>query len=66
MRNASKDCLLKSVLQEKIGGKKESGRKRISWLKNFRTWFSKTTTIDSHKDARVFFINNLEKKQLKT
>lgn len=40
MRNDTKYKLLKSVIQEKVVGKRGPGRKRISWL---RTWFSKTT-----------------------
>lgn len=44
MRNEAKYKLLKSNIQGKVLGKKGPGRKRISWLKNLRTWFSKTTT----------------------
>jgi hypothetical protein len=33
-----------SILQGKVLGEGETGRKWISWLKNLRTWFSKTTT----------------------
>lgn len=44
MRNDNKYGLLKSVLQGKVYGKRGPGRRRISWLKNLRTWFSKTTT----------------------
>jgi len=43
MRNDNKYKLLKSILQGKVFGKRGPGRKRISWLKNLRTWYSKTT-----------------------
>uniref|UniRef100_A0A8D9AE48 Uncharacterized protein n=1 Tax=Cacopsylla melanoneura TaxID=428564 RepID=A0A8D9AE48_9HEMI len=44
MRNEEKYCLLKTILQGKVYGKRGRGRRRISWLKNLRTWFSQTTT----------------------
>jgi len=44
MRNDNKYKLLKSILQGKVFGKRGPGRRRISWLKNLRTWYSKTTT----------------------
>jgi len=39
MRNDNKYKLLKSILQEKVFGKRGPGRRRISWLKNIRTWY---------------------------
>uniref|UniRef100_A0A8D8SWG1 Uncharacterized protein n=1 Tax=Cacopsylla melanoneura TaxID=428564 RepID=A0A8D8SWG1_9HEMI len=52
MRNETKYKLVKSILQGKVFGERGSGRRKISWLKHLRTWFSKTTTElfspDSH------------------
>jgi hypothetical protein len=44
MRNSTKYRLLKVILQGKVFGKRGIGRRRISWLKNLRKWFSTTTT----------------------
>uniref|UniRef100_A0A8D8VL77 Craniofacial development protein 2 n=2 Tax=Cacopsylla melanoneura TaxID=428564 RepID=A0A8D8VL77_9HEMI len=44
IRNETKYELLKSILQGKVFGKRGVGRRRISWLKNLRTWFDTTTT----------------------
>ena len=44
MRNEKRYGLLQLVLQGKIPSKRGPGRRRISWLKNLRTWFSTTTT----------------------
>lgn len=44
MRNESRYQLLQCILQGKVDGKRGPGRRRISWLKNLRTWFNKTTT----------------------
>jgi len=44
MKNDHKYKLLKSILQGKVFGKRGPGRRRISWPKNLRTWYSKTTT----------------------
>lgn len=44
MRNESRFQLLQVIIQGKVQGKRGVGRRRISWLKNLRTWFSKTTT----------------------
>ncbi|KAI5715976.1 hypothetical protein M8J77_025461 [Diaphorina citri] len=43
-RNEKKYGLLKCILQGKINGKRSVGRRRISWLKNLRTWFDTSTT----------------------
>lgn len=43
MRNGNRYHLLQSILQGKIPGKRSVGRRRISWLKNIRTWTSKTS-----------------------
>lgn len=43
MRNEGKYHLLISILQGKVFGKRGPGRRRISWLKNLRTWFTTTT-----------------------
>lgn len=42
MRN-QKYQLLQLIIQGKIQGKRSAGRRRISWLKNLRTWFGKST-----------------------
>lgn len=44
MRNTSRYHLLQTILQGKIPGKRSVGRRRISWLKNIRSWTSKTST----------------------
>lgn len=44
MRNETKYKLLKCILQGKVEGKRNVGRRRISWLKNLRTWFGTSTT----------------------
>lgn len=44
MRNEKRYGLLQLILQGKVYGKRGPGRRRISWLKNLRTWFSTTTT----------------------
>lgn len=44
MRNETKYKLLKCILQGKVQGKRSIGRRRISWLKNLRTWFETSTT----------------------
>jgi hypothetical protein len=36
--------LLKTILQGKVLVERGPGKRRTSWLKNLRTWFSKTTT----------------------
>jgi len=40
MRNNHRQGLLQLILQGKIEGKRSAGRRRISWLKNLRDWFS--------------------------
>jgi len=44
MRNEQRYGLLQRILQGKIPGRRGPGRRRISWLKNLRAWFSMTTT----------------------
>lgn len=44
MRHPEKYHLLQLILQGKIQGRRGPGRRRISWLKNLRTWFGKTTS----------------------
>lgn len=44
MRNEKRFSLLQNILQGKIPSKRGPGRRRNSWLKNLRTWFSTTTT----------------------
>uniref|UniRef100_A0A8D8SXR8 Craniofacial development protein 2 n=1 Tax=Cacopsylla melanoneura TaxID=428564 RepID=A0A8D8SXR8_9HEMI len=44
LRNENKYHLLKCILQGKVYGKRGVGRRRISWLKNLRTWFATSTT----------------------
>jgi hypothetical protein len=43
MRNEQRYGLLQLILQGKICGSRGPGRRRISWLKNLRTWFNGTT-----------------------
>ena len=43
MRNPEKYNLLHLVLQGKICGKRGPGRRRISWLKNLRQWYNRST-----------------------
>ncbi|CAG9832009.1 unnamed protein product [Diabrotica balteata] len=43
MRNESRYALLQFILQGKIFGKRVSGRRRTSWLKNLRVWFNTTS-----------------------
>lgn len=44
MRNESRYVLLQKILQGKVYGARGVGRRRISWLKNLRTWFNQSTT----------------------
>lgn len=44
MRNENRYQLLQCILQGKVEGKRSAGRRRISWLKNLRSWFSTSTT----------------------
>lgn len=44
MRNNGRYGLLQTILQGKISGRRGPGRRRISWLKNLRTWFNKTSS----------------------
>jgi hypothetical protein len=44
MRNEFKYKLLKSILQRNVLGERGPGRRRITRLKNLRTWFLKTTS----------------------
>lgn len=44
MRNEQRYGVLQRILQGKVLGKRGPGRRRISWLKNLRSWFSMTTT----------------------
>lgn len=44
MRNPDRYGLLQRILQGKVVGRRSPGRRRISWLKNLRTWFASTTT----------------------
>uniref|UniRef100_A0A8D8Q737 Uncharacterized protein n=2 Tax=Cacopsylla melanoneura TaxID=428564 RepID=A0A8D8Q737_9HEMI len=44
MRNENRYQLLQKIIQGKVYGKRGVGRRRISWLKNLRTWFNQTTT----------------------
>lgn len=44
MRNKERYGLLQLVLQGKVMGRRGPGRRRISWLKNLRTWFATSTT----------------------
>ena len=44
MRNESRYVLLQKILQGKVCGARGVGRRRISWLKNLRTWFNQSTT----------------------
>jgi hypothetical protein len=50
MRNDTKYRLLQVILQGKVFGRREAGRRRISWLKNLREWFS-TTSSDLFRAA---------------
>lgn len=43
MRNSQRYELLQLILQGKVEGRRRPGRRRISWLKNLRTWFNTTT-----------------------
>jgi Reverse transcriptase (RNA-dependent DNA polymerase) len=43
MRNQDRYSLLQSIMQGKIKGKRGPGRRRVSWLRNLRTWFGKTS-----------------------
>ncbi|KAH1028540.1 hypothetical protein HUJ05_001893 [Dendroctonus ponderosae] len=43
-RNDSRFHLLHTILQGKVMGKRGVGRRRISWLKNLRSWFGLNTT----------------------
>ena len=43
MRNPQRYQLQQVVFQGKVMGRREVGRRRISWLKNGRGWFSSTT-----------------------
>lgn len=40
MRNGNRNLLLQKILHSARG----PSRRRISWLKNFRTWFNQSTT----------------------
>uniref|UniRef100_A0A6P7FCB0 Uncharacterized protein LOC114328569 n=1 Tax=Diabrotica virgifera virgifera TaxID=50390 RepID=A0A6P7FCB0_DIAVI len=44
VRNSERYGLLQLIWQGKVEGKRGPGRRRISWLKNLRTWFNTTTT----------------------
>ena len=44
MRNECRYKLLQNILQGKVCGKRGVGRRRTSWLKNLRVWYSQTTT----------------------
>lgn len=44
MRNEERYGILQTILQGKILGRRGPGRRRISWLKNLRTWFNITST----------------------
>ena len=44
MRNENRYVLLQKILQGKVYGARGPGRRRISWLKNLRTWFNQSTT----------------------
>lgn len=50
MRNDQRYGLLQLILQGRVKGKRGPGRRRISWLKNLRTWFN-TTTIGLFRAA---------------
>jgi hypothetical protein len=52
MRNDTKYKLLKSILQGKVLEHRRPGRRRISWLKKLRTWFSRTTTVNYRNDGK--------------
>lgn len=43
MRNQKRYGLLQLILQGKVFGRRGPGRRRISWLRNLRTWFSLST-----------------------
>lgn len=43
MRNKDRYSLLQTIIQGKILGRRGPGRRRISWLRNLRTWFGKTS-----------------------
>jgi hypothetical protein len=43
IRNVNKYKLLKSILQGKALVERGPGSRRISWLRNLRTWTRKTT-----------------------
>ncbi|CAH2267750.1 jg15167 [Pararge aegeria aegeria] len=43
MRNTKKYELLQLIVQGKVAGRRRPGRRRISWLKNLRQWFGKST-----------------------
>ncbi|CAH2236323.1 jg10705 [Pararge aegeria aegeria] len=43
MRNTKKYELLLLIVQGKVAGRRRPGRRRISWLKNLRQWFGKST-----------------------
>lgn len=44
MRHPKIYNILDLIIQGKIQGKRGSGRRRISWLKNLRQWFGESTT----------------------
>lgn len=44
MRSENIYQLLQNILQGKVLGKRGAGRRRISWLKILRTWYTVTTT----------------------
>ncbi|GJQ78502.1 hypothetical protein Trydic_g11617 [Trypoxylus dichotomus] len=44
MRNEERYGLLQTVLQGKIYARRRPRRHRISWLKNFRTWFNEISS----------------------
>lgn len=59
MRNESRYQLLQNILQGKVLGRRSAGRRRISWLKNLRTWFSMTTTQLFRAAANKVMIANM-------
>lgn len=43
LKHPEKYQLLKIVLEGKIEGRRGPGRRRISWIKNLRSWFNQST-----------------------
>lgn len=59
MRNQERYSLLQTIMQGKVKGKRGPGRRRISWLRNLRTWFGKTSTELFRAAANKVIIANM-------